>query len=137
MAGDGIIFSRRYETFVNSFVRCAGKIFAKLSVFVFQRAGPEPTFLQFLRVKTLTNADCRSRHVLPLSKFVDAATLCAMSRKNQGACLLDSGSPLVANGQLIGVVSWVKYCALGVPDGYARISSFVDWIQEVSGVVAV
>lgn len=60
-----------------------------------------------------------------------------MSRRGQGVCGFDSGSPLAANGRLIGVTSWAKHCARGVPDGFARISVFVDWIREVSGVVAV
>lgn len=50
----------------------------------------------------------------------------------------DSGSPLVANGQQIGIVVWGAIPrARGRPEVFARLSQFTRWIQENSGVVAV
>lgn len=43
------------------------------------------------------------------------------------------GGPLVANGQLIGVVSWGIPCALGSPDVFSRISSYRSWMMSVTG----
>ncbi|KAL6448595.1 hypothetical protein ACFW04_000459 [Cataglyphis niger] len=40
----------------------------------------------------------------------------------------DSGSPLVANGTQIGIVSFGQPCAVGYPDVYTRVSSFASWI---------
>lgn len=85
----------------------------------------------------MTNAECRSRHVPPHLSFINNATLCAFSRVGSGLCHHDSGGPLAANGQLIGVISWGLPYARGVPDGFVRISVFVDWIRQVSGVTAV
>lgn len=43
----------------------------------------------------------------------------------------DSGGPLAYNGSLVGVVSYgTAICAIGQPDVYTRVSSFVDWIDE-------
>lgn len=86
---------------------------------------------------TLTNKDCRSRSASNVVRKITNTTICAFSQRGQGACRGDSGSPLATtNGTLIGIVSWIVPCARGVPDGYARISVFVKWIQKVSGVVA-
>jgi len=52
----------------------------------------------------------------------------------------DSGGPLaIRNGNnflLIGVVNFVSSagCAFGHPAGFARVSSFRNWIQNNSGV---
>ena len=51
-------------------------------------------------------------------------------------CHGDSGGPLVKDRKLIGVISWGIPCAMGVPDQHTRISSYLDWIQENTGVVA-
>ncbi|MEX1363088.1 MAG: trypsin-like serine protease [Nannocystaceae bacterium] len=53
------------------------------------------------------------------------------------SCYGDSGGPLTvdADGQTlqVGIVSWGQGCASGAPGMYARVSSFVDWIAEVTG----
>ncbi|CAG9827765.1 unnamed protein product [Diabrotica balteata] len=49
-----------------------------------------------------------------------------------GPCYGDSGSPLVQNDVVIGLVSWgSKPCAFeGALAVYTKVSSFIDWIQE-------
>lgn len=49
----------------------------------------------------------------------------------------DAGGPLVANRQLIGVVASEMGCGHAQADGFTRVSNFVDWIRQVSQVVAV
>lgn len=88
-------------------------------------------------MSTLTNDDCRRRSSSDLPHLFYNGTLCAFARKNQGVCFGDSGGPLTANGQLIGIVSWSTRCARGAPDGFVRVSVFLNWIQEISGVAAV
>lgn len=40
-----------------------------------------------------------------------------------------SGGPLVFKDKLIGITSWAYLCARGLPDGFCRISQYVDWIE--------
>lgn len=89
-----------------------------------------------MRARTVTNDFCRKQHVPPLSNRVDNTTLCTFSRPGQGVCFFDDGGPLVAAGQLIGLVSWSRACGQGVPDGFVRVSEFLIWIEQVSAVVA-
>lgn len=96
----------------------------------------QATQLNFLRVITLSEEDCRSRHTEPANERINNGTLCAFSQMGQGPCHADSGGSLVSNRQLVGVVSWGIPCAWGQPDQYTRITWFLTWIQEVSGVVA-
>ncbi|XP_075168793.1 trypsin zeta-like [Haematobia irritans] len=46
------------------------------------------------------------------------------------ACQGDSGGPLVVNGELAGIVSWGRSCALGdYPGVYASVAYLYDWIE--------
>ncbi|XP_049792340.1 trypsin alpha-3-like [Schistocerca nitens] len=49
----------------------------------------------------------------------------------QVANSVDPGGPLVANGRLIGVVSWATGCvSAGQPGVYADVSEMADWVLE-------
>jgi len=55
------------------------------------------------------------------------------------SCTGDSGGPLFAKNDqeeiLIGIVSWAEGCAQpGFPGVYARVSSFLNWIEEKTGI---
>lgn len=89
---------------------------------------------------TLTLADCIKRTPHKNRFLVDNESLCASSPKGHGACFNDVGGPLVSNGQLIGLGTYPGggvSCGNEFPDGFVRISSFLTWIKQVSGVVAV
>jgi trypsin len=48
-----------------------------------------------------------------------------------GACRGDSGGPAVYNGQLVGVANFVVGgCGGSYPDGYAKVSYFINWIHK-------
>lgn len=94
-----------------------------------------PKYLQYLNVHTITNAACSSRH--KTQRFIYNETICTSAPVGHGTCWDDKGNPLVFKKQLIGVMSWFEGCGRGLPDGYTGISSFVPWIQQVSGVIAV
>lgn len=84
--------------------------------------------LKYLKLTTISEKDCiRRLHPNPVSKL----ELCGISMgPGQGACMGDSGGPVVANGVQIGILSWVIPCALGKPDVFVRVSEFYDWILE-------
>lgn len=69
---------------------------------------------------------------------VIASTLCARwsTQSGQSTCNGDSGGPLTAvsgnRHYLVGVVSFVVAgdCDSGHPSGYARVTSFLNWIND-------
>lgn len=91
-----------------------------------------PDHLQYISLKTIDNKDCVISH--PLAPPVTDGNICTLTKFGEGTCKGDSGGPLVANGKLVGVVSWGNPCAKGEPDGYTRVSHYVDWIREKTGL---
>ncbi len=56
-------------------------------------------------------------------------------------CQGDSGGPLTVQGQngpiLVGVASWVIHgCPVDEPGAFARVSSFIQWIADTTGIGA-
>ncbi|XP_015588120.1 chymotrypsin-2-like [Cephus cinctus] len=86
-----------------------------------------PTALQKLNVTILNNTDCQSYHNLTI--YYDQ--ICAMKQYGSGMCNGDSGSPLVSDGRVIGIVSWGVTCALGYPDVYTRVYAYLYWIGSI------
>lgn len=107
------------------------------SIFSFQNSTGNPTHLQFLNINTLSNDECRSRLSASQAAQIHNSTLCTLRERGRGACFGDSGSPVTVQGQVVGVVSWGVPCARGFPDMHARVSVFSQWVQQVSGVIAV
>ncbi|XP_026464943.1 trypsin-1-like [Ctenocephalides felis] len=98
-----------------------------------------PNYLQKMLVNSWSNAECQRWHDYgPGGRAIDTiypGMLCAFNRLHIGICKGDSGGPLVVydnEGPVqVGVVSWVwRYCAQGVPDVYARVHYYLDWIHE-------
>ena len=81
----------------------------------------------FLNTRTLTVADCRSRHGGNV-EFVADNTICTLTEIGEGVCIGDSGGPVVTGGSVAGAVSWVIACARGFPDVHARVSSHRTWL---------
>nr|XP_021201514.2 collagenase [Helicoverpa armigera] len=71
-----------------------------------------------------------------LGGIVIPSTLCTSGMGGVGICGGDSGGPLVVNRNgvptLIGVSSFVAItgCQLGFPSGFARVTSFMSFIQQ-------
>ncbi|XP_011155958.2 transmembrane protease serine 9 [Solenopsis invicta] len=87
--------------------------------------GKVPDRLQKLDLKVYSQIKCKASFW-----NVRRSHICAFSKNGQGACHGDSGSPLVANGIQIGLASFVRPCAVGHPDVYTRVSSFISWINQ-------
>lgn len=88
------------------------------------------TNLKFIHLNTLNNDAYRDRMEEALNKtglVHDFSTLCAFSgRMGHGICLEDAGGPLVVDNKLIGVITWIYGCGMGHPDGFARVSTYID-----------
>ncbi|XP_055544749.1 chymotrypsin-2-like [Wyeomyia smithii] len=90
------------------------------------RIGKTPQDLQRAELTTITNDECRSRG-FP----VNPTEICTFTRVGQGACGGDSGGPLVCNNEVAGVVSYgTRFCGIGSPDVFTRVSEFKQWIDE-------
>ncbi|XP_063966351.1 uncharacterized protein LOC135156797 [Lytechinus pictus] len=99
----------------------------------FKRNGRKPDLLQKARHPVTPNNFCG--HYAPLN--VQQSMFCGMYPNGlQSTCTGDSGGPAVQEMDkhwfLVGLTSWVEDCgAPYTPDGYTRVSSFIDWIQDI------
>ncbi|XP_072946729.1 brachyurin-like [Epargyreus clarus] len=85
-------------------------------------------FLSHVNLQVITNLDCQ--RVYGTSSVI-ASTLCTSGAGGRGVCGGDSGGPLMISGPiLIGVAKFAAAsgCTLGLPAGYARVTSFTSWI---------
>ncbi|KAK4872858.1 hypothetical protein RN001_014887 [Aquatica leii] len=108
-------------TFVSDDVKCV------LSGWGYQQtSGILSDYLQYVFLKTISISECSKK----LGTKIEQSQLCTFTRMGEGPCQKDSGSPLVGDGFLIGIVSWGKPCAAGYPDVYIRISYYEDWLLK-------
>lgn len=86
-----------------------------------------PAVLQFQHTTIISWNKCkRSLNLL------NDQMLCTTNSMGKGVCYGDSGGPLSSlENQLIGIVSWGKGCAIGIPDVYTNVYSYTNWIQTV------
>lgn len=84
--------------------------------------------LNFIQVSVLSHLECHWR-LGWWSMFLRMNHICTYAR-NVGVCTFDSGSPVVSDGRLVGVVSFNIPCANGYPDWGPRVSSYERWINS-------
>jgi len=92
--------------------------------------------LNYVYLRVIGNAECRSVYIPGL---VEDVTLCTRGGDNsrQSPCSGDSGGPLtLADKTLVGVTSFVstRGCASGDPAGFVRVSLYLDWISQNTGI---
>lgn len=85
----------------------------------------------------MSNTACRN----VFGSFVRDSNICAAGSGGKGSCNGDSGGPNVINingvNRQVGIVSFgaASGCEKGFPHVYARVTSFLDWIEKHSDVV--
>lgn len=91
--------------------------------------------LNYARLPIIANSACASVYG---SKVVTANTICVSTPSGASTCQGDSGGPLAlaSNGVLVGVTSFISKsgCASGAPAGFVRVTSYLKWIKERTGI---
>lgn len=91
--------------------------------------GPIPHRLQWNTLTALSNEECRA--VSSTYEFIDNTIICLAHAQDNGACNGDSGGPATYEGKLVGIAGFVVGgCGSNNPDGYAKVSQHLEWIQE-------
>ncbi|KAG1947546.1 trypsin-like [Pimephales promelas] len=87
-----------------------------------------PSTLQCLNLPVLSRAQCEGAYGLIITENMFCA---GFMKGGKDACQGDSGSPLVCNKELRGVVSWGNGCAQpGYPGVYAEVCRYTDWVKS-------
>ncbi|XP_012536761.1 chymotrypsin-1 [Monomorium pharaonis] len=94
-------------------------------------SGSASPTLQWLSVNVLSQERCLHGHKNPRT---NENQICTLERVGKGACQGDSGGPLVVDNELVGVVSWVLPCALGISDVYTNVYKYLDFIKQSQSV---
>jgi secreted trypsin-like serine protease len=98
--------------------------------------------LRYINTRIITHNDCSFRagmynmaniggNINPI--IHPTSHICTLNTGNSGTCVGDSGSMLISNGMIVGVVvSGVRPCAqsANAPDIFARVSSYANWIDS-------
>nr|NP_610874.1 Ser8 [Drosophila melanogaster]AAF58377.1 Ser8 [Drosophila melanogaster]AAY55696.1 IP02554p [Drosophila melanogaster] len=96
--------------------------------------GPSSATLLFVDTRIVGRSQCGSS-TYGYGSFIKATMICAAAT-NKDACQGDSGGPLVSGGQLVGVVSWGRDCAVAnYPGVYANIAELRDWVLQAQKTV--
>ncbi len=111
----------------------AGQELTTVGLGLTEIGGDRPDNLQEVQVQYIPNEDCNQ----DLDGDIYDSMLCAgVDGGGKDSCSGDSGGPIVildgAVHTLVGIVSWGIGCAEpNAPGVYSRISTAMDWIQEV------
>ncbi|NP_001166253.1 serine protease homolog 93 precursor [Nasonia vitripennis] len=84
--------------------------------------------LQEIDLKIVSQEECDQfwSTIFPITE----AHLCTFTKIGEGSCRGDSGGPLVADKVQVGIVSFGLPCAVGHPDVFTKVYTFLDWIQK-------
>lgn len=94
-----------------------------------------PDILQYAELKTISALRCKWEFPFLLFR---KSVICSKGEEKRSVCHGDSGGPLAtADGSaLIGLTSFGsrKGCEQGKPQAFTRVSSYLEWIEETTGV---
>ncbi|XP_054084643.1 serine protease 1-like [Zeugodacus cucurbitae] len=97
--------------------------------------GTQPVNLQYAELTVISNAVCQ----YSFNQYIDPTKLCVSTRGGaESTCEGDSGGALVlaSSHVQVGIVSFGSWqgCTAPAPDVSTRVSSYLDWIKETTGV---
>ncbi|XP_062395694.1 trypsin-3-like [Sardina pilchardus] len=88
-----------------------------------------PEKLQCLEIPTIHDDICWN-DAYPF-QVTDNMMCAGFMEGGKDSCQGDSGGPLVCNGEVQGIVSWGKGCAMrNKPGVYAKVCHYVSWIKD-------
>lgn len=72
---------------------------------------------------------------LKIRDSLHGSNICTFNPKGKGACIGDSGGPLIAKNSddedvFVGVASWSIRCGEGYPDVYTNVFQHLNFIRE-------
>ncbi|KRF97769.1 uncharacterized protein Dwil_GK27112 [Drosophila willistoni] len=97
------------------------------------RGTVRPERLQCMNVNVISNEECDKRHIVSIYDDM----LCTGRIDGKAVCDGDSGGPLVTLSNppiLVGVNTFNERFCDG-DSGYARVSFYLKWIQQITGIV--
>ncbi|KAM9324564.1 trypsin-like [Gastrophryne carolinensis] len=88
-----------------------------------------PDILQCVNVPVVSVESCKESYP---GRITDNMICLGYPEGGKDSCQGDSGGPVVANGELQGVVSWGRGCALpNYPGVYTKVCNYNAWIENV------
>ncbi|XP_073836506.1 serine protease 1-like [Musca autumnalis] len=91
--------------------------------------------LQYAEMEVIENSVCANTYG---SLTITSKNICTATPKGTSTCSGDSGGPLALydSNTLIGVTSFVSSagCQSGAPAGFVRVTSYLDWIKDNTGI---
>lgn len=106
---------------------------ANVSGFGSVQGGYRPDFLQFLEVPIVDSRSCNETYVHHDFGSVPEGHVCAGYVPDGGRvpCAGDEGGPLVVQGRLAGVVSYIRKCFFtSYPVLYTDVAYYNEWISR-------
>lgn len=94
-------------------------------------ASSTPEMLHWVKLTVISNEACQRSFQIPPSN------ICTATIEGSNVCDGDSGGPIVleSNNVQIGVISFgVESCTKSVPAVYTRVTSYLKWIEEKTGI---
>ncbi|XP_067206602.1 chymotrypsin-2-like [Linepithema humile] len=86
--------------------------------------------LQEIIVKEISRERCRE---LFLYEFIKKTHICTFTKYVEGMCTSERGNPVVADGILVGIVSYSR-CGANFPDVSTKIFHYRTWIEYHTGI---
>ncbi|XP_038209475.1 chymotrypsin-2-like [Zerene cesonia] len=95
--------------------------------------GDSPDKLQKLNMSIVSYDTCLEayRDLQTWYPLSEVDQICAQDSPGHATCRGDSGGPLIANNEIIGIVSYgFKPCARDYPDVFVKVYAYIDWITD-------